>query len=101
MNHILKIATVNLNSTTTVVNQNLLRDFIWNHDIDLVFLQELCYENFSFLPSHFAVVNISEHGMGTGILLRKLFDFENVILDPNGRISSIVINKINYINIYL
>lgn len=100
MNHILKIATVNLNSTTTVVNQNLLRDFIWNHDIDLVFLQELCYENFSFLPSHFAVVNISEHGMGTGILLRKLFDFENVILDPNGRISSIVINKINYINIY-
>lgn len=100
MNHVLKIATINLNSTKTTINQNLLRDFIWNRDIDLVFLQELCYENFSFLPSHFAVVNINEHGMGTGILLRKLFEFDNIILDPNGRISSIVINRINYINIY-
>lgn len=100
MNFILKIATVNLNSTTTFINQNMLRDFVWNHDIDLLFVQELCYQNFSFIPSHFSIVNLSQRGMGTGILLRKSFEFNNVILDPNGRISSIVINNINFINIY-
>lgn len=100
MNFTLKIASVNLNSTTTTINQNLLRDFIWNQDIDLVFVQELCYQNFSFIPSHFAIINLNQNGMGTGILLRKSFEFNNVVLDPNGRISSLVINGINYINIY-
>lgn len=100
MNHVMKVATVNLNSTKTVINQNLLRDFIWNHEIDMVFLQELCYENFSFIPSHHAIVNMDDKGMGTGILLRKSFDYRDVILDPNGRIISIIVNDINYINIY-
>lgn len=100
MPFIRKIATVNLNAINTDVKKSLLKDFIWLNDLDIVFVQELAFENFSFLNSHEAIVNISEDGKGTGILLRKNIQFSNVILNTNGRISSICVDSTNFINIY-
>lgn len=100
MQYSYKIATVNLNSTSTDVNKGLLRDFVYNHDIDIVMLQEVAYDNFLFIPTHFPLVNISEDNKGTAVLIRKSFNFKDVLLDPNGRIVSFVLNNINYVNIY-
>lgn len=100
MQYCFKIATVNLNSTSTDVNRGLLKDFILDHDIDIAFLQEVTYDNFLFLPTHYSLVNISQDNKGTAVLVRKTFGFSNPLLDPNGRIISVVVNSINFVNIY-
>lgn len=100
MNYVFKIGSVNLNSSTSTINKSLLRDFVVNNDVDILFLQEVCYANFSFILSHSALVNLGENGSGTAILIRNSFEFSQPLLDPNGRISSVVVNGVNYINIY-
>lgn len=100
MPFIRNVATINLNAISSPVKKSLLKDFVWNHDLDIIFVQELAFENFSFLSTHVAISNISEDGKGTGILLRNSLVFSNVILNVNGRISSVTVDSINYINIY-
>lgn len=48
MNFTRKIATLNINAIGTAVKKALLKDFIWNNDLDVVFLQEVSFECFSF-----------------------------------------------------
>lgn len=95
-----KIATLNINAINSDVKKGLLRDFVFNNDIDVLFLQEVAFENFCFISSHVAFVNISEDNKGTAILLRKNIEFSNVLMNPNGRITSIHIGKLNFINVY-
>lgn len=100
MPFIRKIATINLNAISSPVKKSLLKDFVWNHDLDIIFVQELAFENFTFLSTHTAITNISDDGKGTGILLRNNLVFSNVILNVNGRLSSVTVDSINYINVY-
>lgn len=100
MNHIMKIASVNLNSSTNLINKNLLKDFIVNNDLDVIFLQEVVYSNFSFVPSHIPFVNISERNSGTAVLIRKSFEISQPLFSLNGRITSIVIKNMNFVNVY-
>lgn len=100
MNFICSVATINLNSTNTAVNRSLLKDFIYEHNIDIVFLQEVSYNDFAFVSSHNALVNVSVDRKGTAILIRKSFSYSDFIFDPSGRILSVVVNGVNYINIY-
>lgn len=100
MNFVFSIGTLNLNSISSDVNRSLLKDFVHNFDIDVLFLQEVVFENFAFMPTHTALINISSDRKGTGVLVRRGIDFHSQIYDPSGRILSIVINGINYINVY-
>lgn len=83
------IASININAISSTLKKNLLRDFVRNNDVDIIFLQEVAFENFSFIHSHVAFVNISDDNKGTAILIRKNIDFSNIFLNPNGRISSV------------
>lgn len=100
MEYTYKVATINLNSSNSTINQGLLRDFIYDHDVDVLLLQEVAYENFLFLPTHYAFVNISADNKGTAILARKSMEISNVLLESNGRIVSLIVNGINFINVY-
>lgn len=100
MAYIRKCSTVNLNAISSTLKLSLLKDYVWNNDLDFVFLQEVATENFCFLPSHTALVNISSDGKGTGILIRNSIEFSKVCMNPNGRIISVVIDNINFINVY-
>lgn len=100
MNYSFNIATINVNSTNSLVHKSLLKDFLLNQDIDVAFLQEVTYENFSFVPSYTALVNVNADRMGTAILLRKNIEFKHPIFDPSSRILSVVVNGINLVNIY-
>ena len=81
------VCTVNINAINTHVKKSLLRDFVWNNDIDVVFLQEVAFEDFGFLSSHAAIVNIGTEHKSTAVLERKTVNFSNVIMNPNGRIT--------------
>lgn len=100
MNYVMNVGSINLNSTTTIVNRYLLRDFIFNNDLDVILLQEVCFTNFSFVPSYIPYVNVSEHGSGTAILIRNTFEVGQPLLSLDGRISSVIVNGINFVNIY-
>ena len=88
MTFIRKFATVNLNAISSNLKLSLFKDFVWNNDLDFVFVQEVAVENFIYLSSHTALVNISVDGKGTGILIRKNIQYTNVILNKNGIITS-------------
>lgn len=85
-----RISTGNLNAISCNIKKLLLRDYIWNNDVGVIFLQEVAIENFSFIQSHNALVNISDDGKGTAILIRKTLDFTDCVLNSNGRIVSVV-----------
>jgi Reverse transcriptase (RNA-dependent DNA polymerase)/Endonuclease/Exonuclease/phosphatase family len=100
MNFTRKIATLNINSISCDVKKSLLKDFIVNNDLDIIFLQEVSFQNFSFIQSHRTVLNISDRGRGTAILLRNGLDFDQVQMSECGRIVSLVVDGINLICIY-
>lgn len=95
-----KVASININAISSALKKGLLKDFVWNNDIDLVFLQEVAFENFGFISSHVCLVNISDDNKGTAVLIRRCIDFENVLMNPNGRILSVVVGKVNFVNVY-
>lgn len=100
MSYTRKLATINLNAISSRVKQHLLKEFVWNNDLDVIFMQEVAFENFAFLPTHKALINISDDGKGTGILVRSNIEFSNLVMNCNGRIISLVIDGVNFVNVY-
>lgn len=95
-----KVASVNLNAMNVMAKKMLLKEFVIKNDLDVVFLQEVLFDNFGFIPTHHALVNISETNKGTAILVRKSLEISDFILDPCGRITSVVVDDINFVNVY-
>jgi exonuclease III len=100
MNFTRKITTLNINSIECDVKKSLLKDFIQNNDLDIIFLQEVSFLNFSFIQSHQTVLNVSERGRGTAILIRNGIEYSDIHMSECGRILSIVVNGVNLICIY-
>lgn len=100
MNYILTISTVNLNSSNSDLNKNLLRDFVRDYNLDIVFLQEVIFENFNFIHSHQAIVNRPSKALGTAILIRNGLEYKDVLYHPNGRILSLTVANMNLVNVY-
>ena len=94
-----KVASINLNAIQTRVKLSLFKDFVINSSADIIFCQEVAFRNFSFIYSHVAIVNIG-NSQGTALLIRRGLDYSDVICDPSGRLISVKINSINYINVY-
>lgn len=100
MNYVRKICTVNINAIAIESKKILLKEFILRNDLDAVLLQEVSFNDFSFLPSHHAIVNRSEQNVGTALLIRKTIPFDQIMMDPCGRIISVVVDGLNLVNIY-
>lgn len=67
----------------------------------MVFLQGAVYENLFFiLYSYNALLNISLDKKGTGVLIRKNFNYLSPIFYSSGRILSFVVREVNYVNVY-
>lgn len=100
MTVIRKISTININACSVEPKKQLLKEFIIQNDLDVIMLQEVAFNNFSFIATHHAIVNRSDEGIGTAILIRKTLLFEQPMLDPGGRIISIALDNINFVNVY-
>lgn len=99
MNYTCIIASINLNAIQTRLKLSLFHDFVKNSNADIIFCQEVAFNNFSFIFTHHAIVNVCRN-QGTAILIRKGLDYDDIICDPNSRIVSVLVNGINYINVY-
>lgn len=100
MNIIRKVASININAIKVEVKKSLLKEFILTNDLDVVFLQEVAFDDFSFLASHHAFVNRDGKCAGTAILVRKAIETRDCIRSPCGRIVSLVMDDINFVNVY-
>ena len=100
MNFIRKVASINIDSIKVNVKISLWKEFVLNNDFDVVFLQEVAFDDFSFLPSHEAFVNRNGTSSGTAILVRKSVETRDCLKCPSGRIISIVVDNINFVNFY-
>lgn len=94
------ISTLNVNCIKDKTKQSLLSEFIRNNDIDVLFIQEVNENKIQAPYLYKTILNAGTNNRGTGFIIRNDLKTEQVLLDPNGRISSIVINKTNFINIY-
>lgn len=100
MNFVHKVATININAMGVQAKKMLLKEFLIKNDIDVALLQEVQFEDFSFMPSHVAFVNISDTNKGTAILVRASLECSDVLMDPGGRVISVVVDGINFVNVY-
>lgn len=99
MNYTQKVASVNINAIQVKAKLNLLKEFIQQNDIDIVMLQEVDIQNFTFIQSHYAIINVP-NTLGVAFLIKNNLNYEGIVCDMEGRIISVVINSTNYINIY-
>jgi exonuclease III len=100
MNFRRKILSLNLNSIECSAKKSLLKDFVLQTDVDIIFFQEVCFQDFSFLYGFQSYVNLDEKKRGTAVLIRNGLKVRDVLLSECGRIISLVINEINFVNIY-
>ena len=107
----LKLATLNINGINAENKQKLLHQFIIQHKIDIVFLQEhniTADDKINFLENNYQVIlnkSINFKG-GTMILINKNLQskIDKVEMSPDSRIQSVICTirgvKINLINVY-
>ena len=104
----MKIAYLNIYGQSGLSNQKLLEleNFIELNRLDIVCLQETNIQENTFsgcniLNRFNLIVNNSKSGYGTCTLVRSIFTYENVIKDSEGRLISIDIDGLTFVNIYL
>jgi exonuclease III len=100
MNYTRKLLSLNINSIECSAKKSLLKDFVLQADVDIIFLQEVCFQDFSFIYGFQSYVNLDENKRGTAVLYRNGLNVRDVLLSECGRIISVVIQNINFINIY-
>ena len=104
----MKVSFINTYGQSGLSNQKLLEleNFIEFHRIDIVCLQETDIQENTFsgcnILNRFApIINNNKSGYGTCTLVRKTFKYENVVKDSEGRLISIDIENMSFVNVYL
>ncbi|KAJ4444045.1 hypothetical protein ANN_05834 [Periplaneta americana] len=103
MTTIENIATLNINCLRSQGKQHLLREFIYDNDIDILFLQEVNIDNFDFLGARYSsVCNIGEEQRGTAIIYRAGYTIQQSEIHPSGRLTTVLMgDNTLLINLYL
>lgn len=93
------IATVNINTISSETKLNALRSFARNHDIDIMFLQEVENDKLS-IPGYTVVCNVDHARRGTAIALKEHIQFSNVERSLDSRLLAMRINNVTLVCIY-
>lgn len=100
--HILRnFATLNVNGINNVVTQQLLRRFIHDFDIDVLFLQEVNNANLDFLSPYAYRSNPGPMNRGTAMVYRQTVEMTQILESPDGRSQSAQLDGAQIINIYM
>ena len=104
----MKIAFINTYGQSGLSDQKLLEieSFIENNRLDIVCLQETDVREDTFLQCNILnrfepIINNNKSGYGTCTLVRKNFTPENVIKDTEGRLISVDVEGMSFVNVYL
>ncbi|KAJ4434226.1 hypothetical protein ANN_22774 [Periplaneta americana] len=103
MQFVINYATLNINCLRSQPKQQLLKQFLYNNDIDILLLQEVNIENFNFIgPQYNSIVNVGDSNRGTAILYRSGLSIQLYEQHQSGRITSLLLNTgVLIVNLYL
>jgi exonuclease III len=85
MPDIYKVATLNINALASQVKMTMLEDFVHQHEIDFLFLQEVTQPKFDALRGYTAYTNIGTNRRGTAILAREHLPLTRTVSRPSER----------------
>jgi hypothetical protein len=76
--HVVQVATLNINGMTTTTRVEMLMDFIYRHDIDIIFLQEVTNPEKLQISGYVLHHNVGTTIRGTAILVRNGMTLTNI-----------------------
>jgi len=85
MRNIYSIASLNINGIANQTRIQMLQEFIWKQDIDIVLLQEVTNRAIEQIRNYTKHVNIGTDNRGTAILVKEGIQIGNIKCLPNGR----------------
>jgi exonuclease III len=94
------IATINISGITSTTRMQMLRNFIYKHDIDILFMQEVTHPSLGKLNGYTVHYNIGSEQRGTAIVARDNIDLSNITRMPSGRAIAAEFKGIWLVNIY-
>ena len=97
---IIKLATININGITNHTRMGMLTDYIRQHGLDIVLLQEVIDPGIFHLPGYEVYYNIGSNTRGTAIVARSHIMLTNINKIPSGRAIAAEYNGWHIINIY-
>jgi exonuclease III len=100
MPDIYKGATLNINALASQVKMAMLEDFVRQHEIDFLFLQEVTQPKFDNLRSYTAYTNIGTNRRGTAILASGHLPLTRTLSLLSGRVIAASFQGVRLVNIY-
>ena len=104
----MKVAFLNTYGQSGLSSQKLLEleNFIEYNRLDIVCLQETdiqenTFSGCSILNRFIPIINNSKSGYGTCTLIRNNLTYENVLKDSEGRLISVDVEDMSFVNLYL
>jgi exonuclease III len=98
--NVLKIATLNINGLHTRTRVEMLHDFVWKQEIDVLFLQEVTHPNIGALRGYRTYTNVGTTMRGTAFVTREEMQLHNIKQFPSGRGMAADFRGMTLINIY-
>jgi exonuclease III len=84
MPDIYKVAPLSINSFASQVKMAMFEDFVRQHKIDFLFLQEVRQPKFDNLRGYIAYTNIGTNKRGAAILAREHLPLSRTVSLPSG-----------------
>lgn len=100
MSRTLLIATANFNGSSSPTKLYALQRFLYDYEIDILFLQEVTFTDFSSLRNYTAHVNLGTDRRGTALITKPGIDLQSLERLPSGRVISGVYQNFGFLNIY-
>jgi len=100
MKFIYKIATLKINGIAQQTHLGMLEDFLWQHDIDIVLLQEVTSTKIETISHYTKHVNIGSEQRGTAILVKEGIQIQQMRQLPTGRGIARIFGGTCIVNIY-
>lgn len=93
------IATVNINTITSVTKLESFRTFIRSMELDIVFIQEIENEQLT-IPGFNVICNVDNSRRGTAIAIKSHIRFSHVEKSLDGRLIAARVNNVTLCCIY-
>jgi endonuclease/exonuclease/phosphatase family metal-dependent hydrolase len=94
------ITTLNVNGITSTMKIRMLHDFIRQHNIDVICLQEIVNGKVCNTAQYTPYINVGIEGRGTALIVKDCYHMQNIKQIPNGRGTAGELDDTTIINIY-
>jgi hypothetical protein len=98
--HVNKHSMININGLTSTTRMQMLQNFIYKHDINIHFMQEVTHPSLNKLSGYTVHYNIGSAQRGTAIVARDNIELANITRIPPGRAIAAEFKGIWLVNIY-